>query len=191
MASSPGVPCSRKRVGWGLIETPADHVLDRPAKSAGADEAHAPAASRRPDRGRRPTAKRCRRVRWRRGCAGSAAGCGAPAVLHRAKLLEPHPPHRLAQRRRTARAVDRHHLSVAIPRRPDRRARAKPLGAGPDHRRRDRRLGDRSRPIPRSPSIPTRCSICSPAKATGRPRMRCTASIFRSIRSAWRRSCGA
>src|SRR5580692_3059067 len=36
------------RVGWGLIETPADDVLDRLAKTAGADEAHAPAEADAP-----------------------------------------------------------------------------------------------------------------------------------------------
>jgi two-component system sensor histidine kinase ChvG len=35
-------------VGWGLIETPADDVLDRLAKTAGADEAHAPAETEAP-----------------------------------------------------------------------------------------------------------------------------------------------
>jgi two-component system, OmpR family, sensor histidine kinase ChvG len=39
----PRCAVSRTRVGWGLIETPADDVLDRLAKTASADEAHAPA----------------------------------------------------------------------------------------------------------------------------------------------------
>jgi two-component system sensor histidine kinase ChvG len=43
MASGPTYLISRKRVGWGLIETPADDVLDRLTKTANADEAHAPA----------------------------------------------------------------------------------------------------------------------------------------------------
>ena len=64
------------------------------------------------------------------------------AVLRRAKLLQPHPPHRLPQPRRPGRAGRRHALSLAVPRRPDRRARAEPAGAGRDHRRRHRRLGD-------------------------------------------------
>src|SRR5579862_5187727 len=43
MASGPDVPFPFERVGWGPIETPADDVLDRLAKTASADEAHAPA----------------------------------------------------------------------------------------------------------------------------------------------------
>ena len=61
----------------------------------------------------------------------------------RAKLLEPHAPHRVPQYRRPARPGHRHSLPLAIPRRPDRRARAEPAGAGRDHRRRYRGLGHR------------------------------------------------
>ena len=61
-------------------------------------------------------------------------------VLRHAELLQPHPPHRLPQSRRPGRAGHRRALSLAIPRRPDRRARAEPAGAERDHRRRDRRL---------------------------------------------------
>ena len=60
------------------------------------------------------------------------------AILRHAKLFEPHPAHRRPQRRRAARALHRHHLSVAVPRRADRRAHPEPAGAGPDHRRRHR-----------------------------------------------------
>ena len=60
------------------------------------------------------------------------------AILHHPKLLQPHPPHRVSQRRRPGRAFDRHHFSFAVPRRPDRRAHSKPFGAGTNHRRRDR-----------------------------------------------------
>src|SRR5258708_5206798 len=42
MASGPDVPFPASGQGGGLIETPADDVLDRLAKTAGADEAHAP-----------------------------------------------------------------------------------------------------------------------------------------------------
>ena len=79
-----------------------------------------------------------------RGLA-AAARLAAPRrpVLLRAQLLQPHPPHRFAESRRPGRAGGEHSLSLAIPRRPDRRAGAKPAGAGRDHRRRDRGLGDR------------------------------------------------
>ncbi len=118
-------------------------------------------------------------------------GCRrALAVLHHAELLEPHPPHRLPQRRRPARAVHRHHLSVAIPRRPDRRARPEPAGAGRDHRRRDRRLGDRRNRFLDHHRSRQAARICIRAKATARPKTRSTASISRSIRSASRRCCG-
>ena len=94
-----------------------------------------------------------------RGLA-AAARLAAPrrAVLLRAQLLQPHPPHRFAQPRRPGRAGREHSLSLAVPRRPDRRARAEPAGAGRDHRRRDRGLRHRrdqhhhhrSRPAARS-----------------------------------------
>ena len=64
------------------------------------------------------------------------------AILHHAKLFEPHPPHRRSQRHRPGRALHRHHFSLAVPRRADRRAHPEPSGAGPDHRRRDRVFGD-------------------------------------------------
>src|SRR5579862_7117283 len=48
MASGPDVPFPFERVGWGPIETPADDVLDRLAKTAGAEEAHAPAEADAP-----------------------------------------------------------------------------------------------------------------------------------------------
>ena len=90
----------------------------------------------------------------------AAARLAAPgrSVLLRAQFLQPDPPHRFAQSRRPDRAGGEHSLSLAIPRRPDRRAGAKPAGAGRDHRRRDRGFGDgrdqhhhhRSRPAARS-----------------------------------------
>ena len=64
------------------------------------------------------------------------------AVFRLAEFLQPHPPHRLPQSHRPGRAGHRRALSLAIPRRPDRRARAEPAGAERDHRRRHRRLGD-------------------------------------------------
>jgi two-component system, OmpR family, sensor histidine kinase ChvG len=42
MASGPDVPFPVRREGWGLIETPADDVLDRLTNTAGADEVHVP-----------------------------------------------------------------------------------------------------------------------------------------------------
>ena len=63
------------------------------------------------------------------------------ALPGRAGLVEPHAAYRRAQRRRPARAGAEHSLPVAVPREPDRRARAEPAGAGRDHRGRDRRLG--------------------------------------------------
>ena len=71
-----------------------------------------------------------------------AAAAPRLAVLGPAELLEPHAPHHLSQRHRPARAGHRHSLPVAVPRRPDRRAGAEPAGAGRDHRRRHRGLGD-------------------------------------------------
>ena len=102
---------------------------------------------------------RCRRKPAGAGLA-AAARLAAPRrpVLLRAQLLQPDPPHRFAESRRPGRAGGEHSLSLAIPRRPDRRARAKPAGAGRDHRRRDRGLRHgrdqhhhhRSRPAARS-----------------------------------------
>ena len=92
-------------------------------------------------------------------------------------LVEPDAAHRSAQHRRAARAGHQHPLSVAIPRRPDRRARAEPAGAGRDHRRRDRGLGD-GRDRHASRSIPTSCSSCRPARATARSTRRCPALEF-------------
>ena len=93
-----------------------------------------------------------------RAGSGRSAGCAAPVNSFYAQLLQPHPPHRFAQPRGPGRAGGEHSLSLAIPRRPDRRAGAKPAGAGRDHRRRDRGLRDgrdqhhhhRSRPAARS-----------------------------------------
>ncbi len=67
-------------------------------------------------------------------------------------------PHRLAQPRRPLRAGRQHSLSLAVSRRPDRRARAELAGAGRNHRQRHCRFGhgrnqydhDRSRPLARS-----------------------------------------
>ena len=112
-----------------------------------------------------------RRVGLRRMCALGLA------ILRFAKLLEPHPPHRFPQSRRPGRAGHRRALSLAVPRRPDRCAGAKPAGAGRDHCRRDRRVRRPSKPTP-SRSIPSGCSNCRPAKATARPTKRCPASNF-------------
>ena len=124
-----------------LIETPADDVLDRLAKTAGADEAHAPAETEAPIEAD-GHGEALPRVRWRglRRVGGwlrralqfftaqsSSSVTRRIVSLNVAGLLG---------------AVDRHHLSVAVPRRPDRRAHSKFAGAEPDHRRRDRRLGD-------------------------------------------------
>ena len=110
------------------------------------------------------------------------------AVLHASELFQPDAAHHLPQRRRPARAGDRHSLSVAVPRRPDRRAHPEPAGAGRDHRHRDRRLGDRSIPTA-PPSIRSGCSNCSPARPTIRPTTGAPGSISRSIRCASRRCC--
>ena len=67
-----------------------------------------------------------------RAQAGSAcsAGWAAPASFFRAVLLQPHPPHRFAEPRGPGRAGGEHSLSLAIPRRPDRCAAAKPAVDG-------------------------------------------------------------
>ena len=82
--------------------------------------------------------------RGRKGLA-AAARLAAPgrAILLRALLLQPHAPHRLAQSGGPRRPGGEHSLSLAVPRRPDRRARAEPAGAGRNHRRRDCRLRHR------------------------------------------------
>ena len=73
--------------------------------------------------------------------ARSAVAAGL-AVLGPAELLEPHPAHHLSQRHRPARAGHRDSLPLAVSRRPDRCAGAEPAGAGRDHRRRHRGVGD-------------------------------------------------
>ena len=61
---------------------------------------------------------------------------------------------------------DRHSLSLAVPRRPDRRAHPEPAGAGRDHRRRDRRL--RRRSIPTAATIdPDRLLELQPGESYG------------------------
>ena len=120
-------------------------VLDRTAESLAQNaEAERPGAEARASRAQA----------LRRDPAAAAFGLG---IFRLAEFLQPHPPHRLPQSRRPGRAGRRHSLSLAVPRRPDRRARAEPAGAGRDHRRRHRRLGDgrnrrhhhRSRPAAR------------------------------------------
>ena len=86
--------------------------------------------------------------------------------------------------------VDRHPLSLAVPRRPDRRARAEPAGAGRDHRRRDRRARRPSRPTPITID-PDRLLELQPGESYGPSRRRAIRHrISRSIRSASRRCCG-
>ena len=117
-------------------------------------------SSRRAPRRRRPAA-RGQAARRLRGLSRAAW-----QFFVASELLEPDPAHRLSQRRRPGRAGHRHSLSLAVPRRPDRRARPEPAGAGRDHRRRDRGLGhgrDR-RHHHRSASG---CSNCSPARRYG------------------------
>ena len=88
------------------------------------------------------------------------------------------------------RAGHRRSLSVAVPRRPDRRARAEPAGARRDHRRRDCRLrhGRNRRHHDRSGHG---FWNCRPAKATAHQTNRSPASNSRSIRNASRRCCAA
>ncbi len=88
------------------------------------------------------------RSRRRRGAAARSRPAARwlaarRAVLCRAELVEPDAPHCRSQRHRPCRALDRHHFSLAVPRRPDRRAHPEPAGAGRDHRRRHRLVGDR------------------------------------------------
>ena len=63
------------------------------------------------------------------------------------------------------RAGDRHSLSVAVPRRPDRRPHPEPDGAGRDHRQRGRRVGD-DRSRRRHHRSASGCSSCSSARPT-------------------------
>ena len=100
-------------------------------------------------------------------CAHHRLGAARLAILHYAELLEPHAAHRLPQRRGTAGAFHRHQLPVRIPRRPDRRARPEPFGSGTKSSPARSPLRRPSRPIPRSPSIPTNCSSCMPGESYG------------------------
>ena len=115
------------------------------------------------------------RERGLRGiCAALLAVPGRP---------QPDPAHRLPQRRGPARAGHRHSLSLAVPRRPDRRAGAEPRRAGRDHRQRHRRVRDR-RQLQRLHRSATACSNCSRAKATDPATKASPAWNSRSIRSA-------
>ena len=80
----------------------------------------------------------------------TAARLAAPhrPVFLRALLLQPHPPHRLAESRGPDRAGGEHSLSLAIPRRPDRCPRRKPAVDRRGDRARDRR--DRHHRKPRA-----------------------------------------
>ena len=93
---------------------------------------------------RRPSLRTALPPKARHRRAGAAARLAAPrrSVFLRAQLLQPHPPHRLAESRRPDRAGREHSLSLAIPRRPDRRTRAKPAVDRRNHRRRHRGTGD-------------------------------------------------
>ena len=74
-------------------------------------------------------------------------------------------PHRRAQPGGPRRAAARLPLPQPVPRGPDRRPGPEPADPGRDHRRRRRRLRRRSTPT-RSPSIPTSCCSCRPARAS-------------------------
>ena len=93
-----------------------------------------------------------------------ALGAALARFARPPRLLEPHAPHRRPQSRGAGRPRLRHPLSQPVPRRPDRRAGREPPDPGRDHRRGDRRIGDRRRPT-RSPSIPTSCSTSRPGRA--------------------------
>ena len=97
-------------------------------------------------------------------------------------------PHRRSQSRRPRRAAARLSLSQPVPRRPDRRAGAEPADARRDHRRGDRGLGHRRRPM-RSPSIRKSCCSSRPAKATASPTKAGRRSNSRSIPNASARCC--
>ena len=116
---------SRKRAGWGLIETPADDVLDRLAKTASADEAHAPTEAEPHEADGRGEA--LPRVRWR----------GPRRVgnwLRRAlEFFTEQSSSSVTRRIVTLNVFGLLALSIGIiyccnPRRADRRACAKPLG---------------------------------------------------------------
>ena len=153
---------------WDAHEPPADvalTVLDRTANTA-------PAIAETGLGGEAP--RRAPRVD---GCGGPRPAAPRRGASSSRKVLEPDAAHRPSQHRGPARAGHQHSLPVAIPRRPDRRARAEPAGAGRDHRGRDRGVGHR-RDRQRSRSIPTSCSSCRPAKATARKTSRCSALEF-------------
>ena len=101
-----------------------DNLIESQADSDGLDERRAASAAPRVCPRRRLAAARL-------------------AVLHHPELFEPDPAHRRPQPHRAGRALHRHHLSFAVPQRPDRRAHPEPSGAGRDHRRRDCVFGDR------------------------------------------------
>ena len=109
-----------------------------------------------------------------RDLSGSAAArrrAARLAVLRQPELLEPDAAHRLPQRRRPGRARRRHSLSLAVPRRPDRRARRRASWC------RARSSPARSPPPPpptatAPTSTATGCSNCSRAKTTARRRRR-------------------
>ena len=157
----------------------AERLLDRPRNRRRRSRGSMPPRRRRPHP--QTAARPARR---------HASGCRGAWHSSSPELLEPHPADRLFS---TSPACSRS-LSAfsifAVPRRPDRCARAEPARPGRDHRRRDRRIRDRRNRHHHDRSRP---AAGTAGRRELRPQRRgaVSASNFRSIPSASRRCCAA